>query len=107
MPQIIGSRAILRTHCPTSADAIEVHLDPNRSVSHRPDRVVMSVVAPGKQVLRDDLRGAFCQHVLLFRDEPAFHDWAMDRKDVAVVTLDEAHTLGAQRNTSRYPDIVF
>ena len=107
LPQIIAAPGILRTQCPATGAAIEVQLDPTRIISHRPDGVVMSIVGPDKQACRDNIRGAFCQHVLLFRDEAAFGDWSRDRADVAFVSLDEAHALGVERNASRYPDIVF
>ncbi|MFP6774836.1 MAG: organomercurial lyase [Alphaproteobacteria bacterium] len=107
LPEIIGKPAILRTRCAGSGDRIEVHLAPDRIISHSPNGVVMSIVGPDRQACRDNLRGAFCQHVLLFRDAPAFHDWARDRDDVAMVSLQEAHEIGVERNASRYPDIRF
>lgn len=107
LPEIIAGNATLRTHCPGSGDEIEVELDPKRIRSHRPEGIVMSIVGPDREACRDDLRGAFCQHVLLFRGESTFREWSQDRDDVAIVSLEEAHTLGIERNACRYPDIGF
>jgi alkylmercury lyase len=107
LPEIIGQPAVLRTHCAASGERIEVHLEPKRLRSHRPEGVVMSIVGPDRQACRDNLRGDFCQHVLLFRDAAAFAEWSKDRDDVAAVSLAEGHALGAEGNASRYPDMEF
>lgn len=111
LPQIIGKGAILRTACTATGDGIRVHLEPHGIVSYSPNGVVMSIVGPDRQACRDNLRGAFCQHVLLFRDGEAFQTWSRDRgdvaDDVAMVSLEEGHAMGVERNASRYPDIAF
>jgi len=107
LPEIIGTEAILETNCAMSGQDIEVRLNPDGIVSHRPDSIVMSVVAPDGEACRANLRVAFCQHVNLFHDKAAFREWSRDREDVAAVSLREAHALGAERNASRYPDANF
>ena len=107
LPEIIGLPAILKTKCAASGDQIEVHLDHNRIRRRSPEGIVMSIVGPDRQACRENLRGAFCQHVLLFRNENAFRDWSAERADVAFVSLDEAHGMGRERNAARYPDVKF
>jgi len=63
---------------------------------------VMSIVAPNKESCRENLRGAFCNHVNFFADENTFRDWRGDRPDVAHVSLEEAQELARQRNQYRY-----
>ena len=106
LPEILDKPAAAATRCPTTGETIEIEMTPQAIVSSRPSAPVMSIVAPDREACRDDLRGAFCNHVNLFVDADAFRAWAGDRDDVGYVTLNEAHQLARQRNAHRYGDLL-
>lgn len=103
LPEILNQTAILETHCPVTKEAIVVDLAPTAVAAVSPQSAVMSMVAPERQAYVENLRGAFCSHVRLFRDPGAFESWAASRTDVAMLTLDAATELARERNRQRYP----
>lgn len=105
LPEILGKAAVLATRCPATGAPLRVALAPDRIVEASPESAVMSVVAPDAGRCRDDLRGAFCNHVSLFSGPDAFAVWAADRAGVASVSLAEAHAMGRRRNAARFADI--
>ena len=68
LPEILDTPATAATRCPTTGETIEIEMTPAAIVSSRPSAPVMSIVAPDREACRDDLRGAFCNHVNLFVD---------------------------------------
>ncbi len=104
LPRLIGKSAISITRCPVTGERIEISLTPTAIRSSRPAAPVMSIVAPDTMACRDNLRGAFCNHVNFFADSDAFRKWAGGGTDVAAVSLEEAHGLARQRNQYRYGD---
>ena len=102
LPRLLGKSAISVTRCPVTDTQIEISLTPTAIISSRPASPVMSIVAPNKESCRENLRGAFCNHVNFFADENTFRDWRGDRPDVAHVSLEEAQELARQRNQYRY-----
>jgi alkylmercury lyase len=105
LPEILGKRATLITHCPGSAAQLTVELSPGEVRAARPSGCVLSIVTPDTKSCCDNLRQAFCDHVNLFRDEQAFMTWSEDRRGVGCVTLEEAQIFARQRNALRYPDV--
>lgn len=102
LPQLLGKSALSVTRCPVTDMQIEISLTPTAITSSRPTSPVMLIIAPDKESCGENLRGAFCNHVIFFADETAFRDWQGGRPDVAHVSLEEAHELARQRNQYRY-----
>jgi alkylmercury lyase len=108
LTEILGKPATLVTHCPGSSAELTVEMTPGEVRSARPAGCVMSIVAPDDSACCNNLREArnvFCDHVNLFKDEQAFSVWSRGRRDVGLVTLQEAQLFARRRNTLRYPDI--
>ncbi len=105
LPEILQKTVQVTTQCPATGAAIHVTLAPDRIVASEPEYAVMSIVAPDGKTCRDNLRGAFCNHVNFFADRAAFDEWANDRPGAAGVSLADAHAMGRRRNAARYPDI--
>ncbi len=105
MPEILGTNAILTTHCPASGAGLIVDLSPGIVRAARPSGTVMSIVGPDREACCDNLRNAFCDKVNLFRDAQTFAAWARGRGDIGCVTLAEAQDFARQRNALRYPDV--
>jgi alkylmercury lyase len=104
LPEILDKSATASTRCPATGMTIEIEMTPGEIISSRPSKPVMSIVAPDSAACCENLRSAFCNHINLFVDDRAFRDWAVDRTDVAYVSLEEAHELALQRNRYRYGD---
>ena len=66
---------------------------------------VMSWVNPDIDRCRDDLRGAFCNHVSLYASIAAFEAAEIGRSGAIAIPLSEAFVLARQRNRQRYPEI--
>lgn len=105
LPEIIGSTAQLRTHCPQSGREIRVHIAPDGILSAEPDTTVMSWVRADVGRCRDDLRGAFCDHVCLYASKAIFDAADRGQPEMRCIPLDEAFELTRQRNRQRYPDV--
>ena len=105
LPEILDKPATLVTRCPASGLELTVELTARELHAIRPQAAVMSIVAPDRDACCDNLRGAFCDRVSLFRDRDAFEAWSRDRKDVACVSVSDAHRFARHRNASRYRDV--
>jgi len=105
LPEILGTEAILRTHCPASGAELTVDLSPGTVRAARPLGTVMSIVGPDREACCANLRNAFCDKVNLFRDARTFATWSRGREDLGCVTLAEAQDFARQRNALRYPDV--
>jgi alkylmercury lyase len=104
LPEILGTSATVSTRCPATGETIEFDLSPCEIISSRPSGPVMSIITPDRDACCENLRGAFCNHVNLFVNERAFHDWAAGRADIVHVSLEDAHQLAHLRNRFRYGD---
>jgi alkylmercury lyase len=105
LPEILGKRATLVTHCPASGTELIVELAPGEVSSASPPGCVMSIVTPDSKACCDNLRKAFCDHVNLFKDEQTFVASPRGRQGVGYVTLQEAQLFARHRNALRYPDV--
>lgn len=106
LPEILGAPARLTTRCPATGAEIQIALTPAGLAGATPTDPVMSMVTPDAAACCDDLRGAFCRHVSLFRDGEAFAAWARRGGEVGCLSLPEAIALARRRNAARYGDIV-
>jgi len=105
LPEILDASARLTTRCPATGVEIHVVLTSAGLAEATPPEPVMSMITPDAAACCDDLRGAFCRHVNLFRDSDAFSAWAQRGGDVGCVPLPEAVALARRRNAARYGDI--
>ncbi len=105
LPEILGTDAILTTHCPGSGAELTIDLSPGAVRAARPSGTVMSIVGPDREACCDNLRNAFCDKVNLFRDAQTFAAWSRERAGIGCVTLAEAQDFARQRNALRYADV--
>jgi len=105
LPEILGKSANIITHCPVTGEKISVHLASDKLISYEPRDAVMSVVTPDAQSCRNNLRGAFCEHVSFFLDTETFRLWAENKENIKMMALEDAYLLARQQNKARYKDI--
>ncbi len=105
LPEILRSPADLRTTCPGSGIELNVKVGPAEIFPTDPEAIVMSWVNADIDRCRDDLRGAFCNHVSLYESITAFEAAEVGRSGAIAIPLSEAFDLARQRNRERYPDI--
>lgn len=105
LPEILDAPARLTTRCPATGAEIHVALTSAGLAEATPPEPVMSMITPDAAACCDDLRGAFCRHVSLFRDGEAFSAWARSTGELGCVSLPEAVALARRRNAARYGDI--
>ena len=105
LPEILGEPAELQTTCPASGMQMNVSLGPAEIFSVDPEGIVMSWVNPDIDKCRDDLRGAFCNHVSLYASMDAFEAAEVGKSGAIALPLGEAFDMAQQRNRERYPDI--
>lgn len=105
LPEILGKSARLTTRCPVSGEQVRIELSRDRVIAASPASAVMSIVAPDGKACRNNLRGAFCNHVSFFSGPEAFATWAANRSGVGSVSIADAHEMGRRRNAVRYPDV--
>ena len=105
LPEILGEHAVLTAVCPATGEAIRVEVGPAALGRAEPAQAVMSLVAPAGSDCGNDLRGAFCRHVNLYRDAAACERRIGDRRGTAWITLADAFLLARRRNAGRFADI--
>ncbi len=107
LPEIIGLDAQLRTKCPHSGQELTVRIGPSGILDADPEHCVMSWLNPDADQCREDLRGAFCNHVSLYASRADFDAAGIGEKGSTALSLDQASDLARQRNRLRYPDTAF
>lgn len=107
LPEIIGLEARLQTKCPHSGQDLTARIGTGGSVEADPESCVMSWLVPDLDQCRDDLRGAFCNHISLYASRPEFDAAGVGDTGATVLSLNQAVDLARQRNRLRYPDMQF
>lgn len=105
LPSLLQTGARLVTKCPETDEKIEVYLSDQTVLSASPAAPVLSLVATTGDACCHDIRGAFCNHVNLFKDQATFDTWSKGKDRTLAVPLKKGFAMALQRNEWRYPDI--
>ena len=105
LPSLLQTGARLVTKCPETDEKIEVYLSDQTVLSASPGTPVLSLVATTEDACCHDIRGAFCNHVNLFKDQTAFNTWSKGKDRTFAVSLKKGFAMALQRNDWRYPNI--
>ena len=102
IPELIRKTAHISSKCPTTGEKIELVVSPTSIESVSPE--APSVTFADAQDCGSDVIGRFCSFVFFFRDEDAANEWAGTRDNVIVVSLEDAYSLGREKNRMQYGD---
>jgi alkylmercury lyase len=89
LPQILGTPVRSTSPCPMTQDVITVTVRPDGGHAARPGTAVMSFTAPSPDP-GADVVATFCNLVRLFSSSASCVAWIADRRDVLMLTLDDA-----------------
>ena len=93
-PALLGRTATVHSTCPHTGEAIRLTVRPDGVEAWAPRTVAVSIVLPERAAARNDVRGAFCDHVHYFRDDDAAQEWLAGRSSGILLPVEEAFRAG-------------
>ena len=90
-PILLGRTAYVTSPCVSTGRMVSVTVSPEGILAADPPEAVLSVVPPERN--STDIRESFCVHVNFFASTEAARTWSAERKDAAVLSLQEAFGL--------------
>ena len=100
LPALLKQTAEVESVCPVTKREIRLTVTPQHVKEVLPRETVISMIIPklkgtGPPAAKD-VWTSFCQHVRYFTSEHAAKRWTSRKKDLSILSVDEAHELGRQ-----------
>jgi len=98
LPAMLGKPASVASESPLSRQAIRIEVGPEGIRSCDPAQAVISIVSPQEADMSSAAAIAmtFCRHIFFFASRVEAEEWAGDRDDIEILSLEEGYALGQE-----------
>ena len=106
-PSIIPGAAVIGNAIPYSL-GFRMTVAPGGVRVVEPAGAVISLMIPNNEQIRADVIRSFCHYVHFFTSEDSAATWLSKsdkRRDMVILTLEEAYKIGVMKNARQYPSI--
>jgi len=98
LPAVLNQSATVESASPVSGEKVRCTVSPQRVEEARPPGAVVSIVNVEPERAdtssAEAIWGTFCHHIFFFVSRAEAEQWAAGRKDIEILSLDEAFELG-------------
>lgn len=106
LPEILAAAAEVESACPVSGEAIRLTVSLLGVEAVHPGSTVVSFVTPERAKVEEDVVLNFCHYVHFFRSAEAAQGWLSQHPGTRLLTVDQAWTLGRNKNVFQYGEIL-
>ena len=103
---ILQLTARVESACPVTGETIRLIVAPDRIMKRVPRGVYMSFITPTAASIRENAILNFCHYVYFFSSAEAGREWSSENEGTFILLLDEAFSLGQEKNKVRYSEIL-
>jgi alkylmercury lyase len=102
IPELIARETLVESTSPTSRLTIHLLVTPEGVRCVEPADAQVSFVLPDAAAVEKNIVTAFCDFVHFFPSREAGQIWVQQHPEALILSIDEAHEVGRQRNRKQY-----
>ncbi len=98
LPAMLGKPAAIASESPESKETVRLTIGPAGVRTAEPADAVVSIVVPEETNMTSvaSISMTFCSHIFFFASRSEAEQWASDRDDIEILSLDEGYAMTQQ-----------